>query len=74
MKEITAYQSDDGKFVGTYEEALKSELKSSKRSKTTLVRTNASKESLDLWMSDSLKKSVDRASVPTVLVGEWDNI
>jgi succinyl-CoA synthetase beta subunit len=55
--------------------ALKSELKSSKRSKTTLVRTNASKESLDLWMSDSLKKSVDRASVPTVLVGrETDKI
>ena len=22
MKEITAYQSDDGKFVGTYEEVL----------------------------------------------------
>ena len=25
MKEITAYQSDDGKFVGTYEEVLEYE-------------------------------------------------
>ncbi len=27
MKEITAYQSDDGKFVGTYEEVLEYEKK-----------------------------------------------
>ena len=30
MKEITSYQSDDGKFVGTYEEVLKYEMETEK--------------------------------------------
>lgn len=52
MKVITAYQSDDGKFVGTYEEVLEYEMETEKECLINRITSQFRCYNLEVALSD----------------------